>query len=104
MFAPSDQIPICEIDASSNLSKVMRNEELFNNRYGIVYNSDFNMMCVDPIVDRSDGDSDFYAYERVIPSAGRGAVIVAKHRGKVLYLDCDITVTGDISKLSREGT
>ena len=86
LFAPSDQIPICEIDASGNLSKVMRNEELFNNRYGIVYNSDFNMMCVDPIVDRSDGESDFYAYERVIPSAGRGAVIVAKHRGNFVLL------------------
>jgi 8-oxo-dGTP pyrophosphatase MutT (NUDIX family) len=44
------------------------------------------MMCVDPVKDKEDNDSDYYSYERVIPTAGRGSVIIARHNNKFVLL------------------
>ena len=86
LFTQSDQITIADIDTPESRRSIIRNEELFNKKYGIVYKSPFNMMCVDPVKDKEDNDSDYYSYERVIPTAGRGSVIIARHNNKFVLL------------------
>ena len=51
--------------------------------YGVVYQSRYNTMLVDPI-QKLDGT--FYPYERVLPTAGDGIVIVARKGGRFILL------------------
>ncbi len=83
-FEPVNEYPIADISNEEVVKKILRSEELFNYKYGVVYNSDYNTMIVDPI---ENGENGFYPYERVIPTKGEGVVVVAVCEGKFILIN-----------------
>lgn len=83
-FTPSIEIPIADTDDPDVLRKLVAYMELHPEQsYGVVYQSRYNTMLVDPI-QKLDGT--FYPYERVLPTAGDGIVIVARKGGRFILL------------------
>ena len=83
-FTPSAEIPIADTDNPDVLRKLISYMKLHPEQvYGVVYQSRYNTVLVDPI-QKLDGT--FYPYERVLPTAGDGIVIVARKRGKFILL------------------
>ena len=85
LFAPSDVYPIADISDRNTLGLIRRDEELHQRTYGVVYQSRFHRLVVDPIVrtDAKDGKGAFFPYERVIPVAdGGGVVVVALYESR----------------------
>ncbi|MGN1119995.1 MAG: NUDIX hydrolase, partial [Oscillospiraceae bacterium] len=83
LFAPSSVYPLAQVDSPEVLEELTRLEELHNYRFGMVYNSRFNTMLADPIRAK---DGSFFPYERIVPSAGNGVVMVTVHDGKLVLL------------------
>lgn len=75
---------IVTLDTPEARKQILRDEELYNRKYGVVYSSAYNMMVVDPI--RKE-DNKLMAYERVMPNGNDGVVILAKHKGKYVLLE-----------------
>ncbi|MGF7009546.1 hypothetical protein M2146_000057 [Lachnospiraceae bacterium PF1-22] len=84
LFQQSDVYPLIESEQHSSIKKISRLEELFNYRFGIVYKSQYNTLCVDPI---KTSDDSFFPYERIIPTAGNGVVMLTLCRGKYVLLN-----------------
>ena len=83
-FTPSKEIPIADTDDPDVLRKLISYMKLHPEQaYGVVYQSRYNTVIVDPI-QKIDGT--FYPYERVLPTAGDGIVIVACKEGMFLLL------------------
>lgn len=83
-FTPSAEIPIADTDNPDVLRKLISYMKIHPEQgYGVVYQSRYNTVLVDPI-QKLDGT--FYPYERVLPTAGDGIVIVARKRGKFILL------------------
>ncbi len=83
LFKISKIYPIADTTDSAILKNLLKLEELYNYHFGIVYKSRFNMMCVDPIIDSNGG---YFPYERIIPTAGNGVVMVTKHNSNFVLL------------------
>jgi 8-oxo-dGTP pyrophosphatase MutT (NUDIX family) len=83
LFAKAELYPIAEVDNADVVRELARQEELFHWQFGITYQSKYNQMVVDPIV---AGNGRYYPYERVVPTAGNGVVIVVKCCGNFLLL------------------
>lgn len=81
LFADSETYPFADLDKA--LPELLRDEELYGRQYGIVYRSKFNIFCVDPIIGKKH---DYFPYERVIPTAGNGDVLVCVHKGRLVLL------------------
>lgn len=83
MVAQSSEYPIADVTDRKILKAIVRDQELYKRKYGVIYNSTFNTMIVDPI----KGDKDFFSYERVVPSALRnGVVLFTVCNGKIVLL------------------
>lgn len=83
LFAQSSEYPIADVTDREVLKAIIRNQELYKRKYGIVYNSAFNTMVVDPIKD----DRNYFSYERVVPSALKnGVVLFTVCKGKFVLL------------------
>ena len=83
LFAPSIQYPIAETGVTGQenhdvLHNIARAEELYNYHYGVVYQSPYHTLLVDPICRNAGGSISYYPYERVVPRAGNGVVIIPK--------------------------
>ena len=83
LMIPAGDYPIADVNDDKELKRVVRSQELYRQRFGVVYSSSYNTMLVDPIKNGSnnnenkeDGKKAFYSYERVIPSAGVGVVLL----------------------------
>lgn len=68
------------------LKQLVRDEELHARSYGMIYQSPFNTVLVDPVVNVSASPQRIFPYERVIPTQGDGAVIMTRCRGSLLLL------------------
>lgn len=83
LVAQSYEYPIADVTDRKILKAIVRNQELYKRKYGIVYNSAFNMMVVDPI----ESDGNFFSYERVVPSVLKnGVVLFTVCKGKIVLL------------------
>jgi hypothetical protein len=58
-------------------------EEMYGYRFGVVYESRFNRLVVDPIRKQGGG---IFPYERVIPAKGDGVVVITICNGKFVLL------------------
>lgn len=86
VFEESDVYPIADISDNSVIRKLLRLEELYNYRFGVVYKSKYNTVLADPIKDKAQSLKPYFSYERIIPSSGNGVVIVTKCRDKFILL------------------
>ncbi len=90
LFSPSTEIPLindsCLHDDSSYLKKMIRCEEMHNYNFGVIYESQYNRLIVDPIISSKGSKKPFYPYERVVPSDGTGVVMVTMHNDKFVLL------------------
>ncbi len=75
--------PIANVKDSGVVRDLLRMEELFHQKYGLVYRSSWHTLLVDPI---SSGEGNFFPYERVLPSADDGVVMVTKHNDNFMLL------------------
>ena len=83
LVAQSSEYPIADVTDRKILKAIVRDQELYKRKYGVIYNSTFNTMIVDPIKD----DRDFFSYERVVPSALKnGVVLFIVCNGKIVLL------------------
>jgi 8-oxo-dGTP pyrophosphatase MutT (NUDIX family) len=88
-FSESDIYPIANVDNPKVLEKIIRQEEISLEEFGLVYKSPFNILLADPIVTPDSGDGTsrvFFSYERVLPTSGNGVVIATIHQGKFVLL------------------
>lgn len=88
-FAASEIYPIADLDEDDVMQDLIRQEEISGEEYGLVYRSPFNTLLVDAIV--TDGrvarsGACCYPYERVLPTAGDGAVIVPVCHNRLVLL------------------
>ncbi len=78
-------------ECSRAIREIIRLEELFDNPYGVVYQSKFNTLVVDPIISEPAKDGKevppYRAYERVLPSGADGTVLVTRHHGNYVLLE-----------------
>jgi len=92
MFAPSKSYPIADVSSPEVQESILLQEELFGVKYGVVYESRFNRMIVDPIVSTKsnielDGQVDCYGYERILPGSGKpGVVALTRYKNKFVLL------------------
>lgn len=83
-FTPSTEIPIADTNDPNVLRKLVSYMKLHPEQaYGVIYQSRYNTVLVDPI-QKIDGT--FYPYERVLPTAGDGIVIVTRKEGRFILL------------------
>ena len=83
LFVESDIYSLVDVNDYITRRRMVMDEELFGHRYGIVYDSPYNLMIVDPI--KSGGG--LRPYERVVPAVGGGGVvIVTEHKGNFVLL------------------
>ena len=83
VMAQSAVYPIANVKDSGVVRNLLRMEELFHQKYGLVYRSSWHTLLVDPI---SSGEGNFFPYERVLPSANDGVVMVTKHNDNFMLL------------------
>ena len=66
----------------------LRLEELYGYDFGVVYNSRYNTMVVDPVVTlKKTKDRPFYPYERIVPTSGKdGVVMIPRYNGRFILI------------------
>jgi hypothetical protein len=82
LFAPMDDYPLADLSGRDARKRVIATGEKLGRQFGIVYKSPYNMLVVDPV----ESSQSCYPYERVIPRAGNGVVIVPRHGEKYVLL------------------
>ncbi len=90
LISESSEYPIADL-SENNIRKMMREEELYNYRFGIPYESKYSVMVVDPIVDDKidayDEKNKIFPYERLTPTTPEaGVVAVVRHEGEMILL------------------
>ena len=90
LFAPSPVYPLAIAQPDEHCNKgdsiiveLGRLEETFGCRFGVVYESKYNSIIVDPV--KKDGGG-YFPYERVVPKAGDGVVALTVCNGKYVLL------------------
>ena len=84
LFRDSDIISLCDVDDDNVVKALLRKEEIYNQRYGVIYQSKFNKLLVDPV--KCNGTS--FPYERMTPASGYdGVVMVAKYSNNYILLN-----------------
>lgn len=88
LFDQSSEIPFADGfrgDSSLFLKRMTRFEEVHNQHYGVIYESKYNQLVVDPIK-TNRLDEPVKQYERIIPVGRNGTVMVTVHDGKFVLL------------------
>ena len=90
LFRASDVYPLSihgsdrrDIESTQTTRELCRLEEMYGYRFGVVYESRFNSVVVDPV--KKDGGG-YFPYERVVPKAGNGVVALTMCNGKFVLL------------------
>ncbi len=106
-FEDSDTYPIARISDPRTCEQVCRDEELFHRQYGVVYDSPYHKMLVDPIVRANPQQEpqkpselpgpphpserpEYFPYERVLSNtttSTEGVVVVPVYHGKFLLIE-----------------
>lgn len=81
-FAESEIYPIADAQDRELTEQLIRQEELFHLKYGVIYKSKYNTLIVDPI----KGRNDIFPYERILPTGNDGVVMVATYKGSFVLL------------------
>lgn len=81
--ADSDVYPLADVNDTAVVAELLRLEEMYNYRFGIVYQSRYNRFLVDPVL---AADGRIFPYERVLPTVEGGVVILTRCRGKYILL------------------
>ncbi len=94
LFKNNSMYPLANVSDQNVIKELIREEEMYGYTFGIVYKSDYNRMVVDPIEVQnkkddagSNTESSYYPYERIIPTAGNGVVIVPRYHEKYVLID-----------------
>lgn len=83
LFSASSVYPIADVSNKEIRKAILRNQELYKVKYGVVYNSQYNSMIVDPIMEGKR----IISYERVVPSASNnGVVLLTLYKGNFVLL------------------
>lgn len=83
LFRGSPEAPFAPLDSEKNLQALLRRQELYGCRYGVLYESPYNTLLVDPVLGK---EGTVLPYERILPTGGDGAVIVPRHNGNYVLL------------------
>lgn len=90
LFRLSDVYPLSihcsnkrDVENFNTTRMLCRLEEMYGYRFGVVYESRFNSIIVDPVKKAGGG---YFPYERVIPKAGNGVVALTVCKGKFVLL------------------
>lgn len=75
--------PVADVNQPETVAELMRLEEIYNYHFGIVYESPYNRLIVDPVV---ADDGSLFPYERIMPTNQDGVVILTRYEGKYLLL------------------
>lgn len=75
--------PVADVNQPETVAELMRLEEMYNYHFGIVYESPYNRLIVDPVV---ADDGSLFPYERIMPTNQDGVVILTRYKGKYLLL------------------
>ncbi len=75
--------PVAPADTLDAITELLRVEELTDKEYGIVYQSKYNTLVVDPIIHKNGS---IYPYERIIPTDGNGVAILTVCDGKFVLI------------------
>ena len=73
-----------DLTKQDNIGALVRQEETSNRRYGLIYQSGFNTLLVDPMVGSAN---DIYPYERVLPTNGDGVVMAVMYQDRFILLN-----------------
>ncbi|MGI6229935.1 MAG: NUDIX hydrolase [Tractidigestivibacter sp.] len=82
LFAPVGDYPLADLSERDAKKRVIATSEKLGQQFGIVYESQYNTLVVDPV----ESGEGCYPYERVVPTAGNGVVIVPRHGEKYVLL------------------
>lgn len=87
-FVESDRSPKLATMSGDTIKEALRLEELYGCHYGVVYQSKYNTLIVDPTINETDSakDKPYIPYERIVPSGNNGTVLVTMHDGKFVLL------------------
>lgn len=85
LFLPTEVYSFADVDDEAMMRRIIRHEELYGCRFGVIHSSEFNKFLVDPVVSRKDGEC-IIPYERIVPSAGNGVVMVTRCNGNFVLL------------------
>ena len=70
----NDFYKIVDPNDNINLEKIIISEEINNNKYGIIYSSNYRKLIVDPI----QNEKGITPYERIVPNNENGVVMMVK--------------------------
>ena len=83
LFAKSDMYSFYDIEENGVVRDLLRDEEMYHSRYGVIYQSPYNTLLVDPV----DYNGNCIPYERMTPSSGYdGVVVIIKHNDNYILL------------------
>ena len=83
LFTESDIYPIYNVEDTGVVRDILRNEEMYHHRYGVIYQSPYNTLLVDPV----EYNGKCIPYERMTPSSGYdGVVVIVKHDENYILL------------------
>ena len=85
LFLASEVYSLADVDDEAMMLGLIRQEELYGCRFGVIHSSEFNKFLADPVVSEKDGES-ITPYERIVPSAGNGVVMVTRCNGNFVLL------------------
>ena len=74
--------PIADMEDDKTKKELLKLEEIYQYNFGIPYESKYNTLVVDPV----SGNENPFSYERILPTGGRGVVVVAKYNDKFVLL------------------
>jgi len=89
LFKNSSIYPIADVNDESITKYLMQLEELYGYKFGVVYQSNFNTLIVDPIKNsNSETPKKFFPYERIVsPNGKNGVVMIPKYKNNFLLLN-----------------
>ena len=89
LFKNSSIYPIADVNDESITKNLMQLEELYGYKFGVVYQSNFNTLIVDPIKSsNSEAPKKFFPYERIVsPNGKNGVVMIPKYKNNFLLLN-----------------
>ena len=87
LFKNSSIYPIADVNDESITKNLMQLEELYGYKFGVVYQSNFNTLIVDPIKSsNSEAPKKFFPYERIVsPNGKNGVVMIPKHKNNFFF-------------------
>ncbi len=80
----SNYYKIVDFNDDTNLEKIIKDEEIKNIKYGLIYSSDYRKLIIDPI---QDENNNLFPYERIIPNNENGVVMMVKHNNNFVLLN-----------------